>query len=614
MITRWRMRQWLQIGLVVLFIGALLYVGAGMAVSYSRDLPVAHGATLPTPEPEPDPGLISQFADDHTRSWTVTAEVHPDHSATITETIVQVFELDRHGIERRIPLEDDLGVHRLRSLEVATSAGASDQVSVTDIDGGVAVRIGDPDVTITGVYAYRLTYVMEHLVDDAHGTPVVRLDAVNDWQQDIDALDATITADGAPTTVACFQGPFGSTTPCATATPTAGGGTFVLGGTLPAGQAFTYEADYPTGTFDPTATVTDQSDLQRLALLTTAGMLAAVLLGFLITVVRARASRRRAAAAAGLGAIGDNEAPLEFEPPLGMSPAEMLRLRDTWRVEVPDMLAATLVQMAADGVVHLTRDGDDWQVTRVDTPPRPLHPHEEIMVASLLGKKDERSLSTQDAALCNAIPRFVRSVDEQLHHRGLTTEKKLHFGMEGRSYPWTMGALTCFVATIVAAIAFFVGAKYVDPTWLVLGLGGVVVAIVLAMSIRRDVARLREYTDAGRAGVWRVEGFQRFFRDSEAIHARAAGRLGMFREYMGHAVAFAAVDRWLAAMPTDVAAAMTDPNQVITPAALADVSKQRVYRAAATRYASRSVSRGGGSSSGSRSSGGGSGGGGGGSW
>jgi hypothetical protein len=73
---------------------------------------------------------------------------------------------------------------------------------------------------------------------------------------------------------------------------------------------------------------------------------------------------------------------------------------------------------------------------------------------------------------------------------------------------------------------------------------GVSVALWGLWRVRRAGGDL---TTKGLGAVFRAEGFQRFFNESESMHARAAADEGLLRQYLGYAVAFDAVDRWVAA-------------------------------------------------------------------
>ena len=74
----------------------------------------------------------------------------------ITETFDQDFgSNDRRGHQRLIP--NDFGAP---TDVVASSPDAPDDVTVDAVDGQTRIRIGDPDITITGQHRYTLSYTL----------------------------------------------------------------------------------------------------------------------------------------------------------------------------------------------------------------------------------------------------------------------------------------------------------------------------------------------------------------------------------------------------------------------------------------------------------------------
>ena len=201
LIKRWNLGLVAALLLVATLVGGGLFLAALLDRNYSDRVSVTEGPALEPPVPE---AAGTTMGTDTTRSFDVLATVHPDRSVTITETIVQVFRTDRHGIERLIPLKTNLSTNMMRSLEVSTSRGTPGDVSVRDVTDGVLIRIGDPNTTVTGAHTYRLSYVLENLVTIENGQAVVRLDAISDWDQRVDTLTYQVSAPGSPTTVRWF--------------------------------------------------------------------------------------------------------------------------------------------------------------------------------------------------------------------------------------------------------------------------------------------------------------------------------------------------------------------------------------------------------------------------
>jgi uncharacterized membrane protein len=122
------------------------------------------------------------------------------------------------------------------------------------------------------------------------------------------------------------------------------------------------------------------------------------------------------------------------------------------------------------------------------------------------------------------------------------------------------------------------------------------------------------FTERGCATALRARGFDRFFRESESIHAQAAVRSGLMREYMGYAVALGSVETWVSAMPSAQIEAWTGSG-FADPYLFRSLYTQRIFaRSVARTFSSSSTRSGGFSGGGGGRAGGGFGGGGGGSW
>lgn len=605
---------------VVAMVGAVLIATSAAGRPYADRVQVSQGLSVPAPAPR----LASSL--DTTAEFTVRAVVAPDRSVQITEDIVQVFAEPRRGILRTVPLSTGQGETPMRSLEVATSPDAPEAVQLTDLSGGVQVRVGDPDVPISGTHAYRLSYVLENVVDSSASDALVRLDAVTEWEQDIAMVQYRVGGVGLADRVACFAGPFGATTPCDRAEIVNGEAVFQHAN-LPAGHGVTVEVWFPSDRVNATASVTlpRRSSTPPVAAVTL--MVAGLFAAWGITRRKARVSVARAAAAvadtfgSGAGALPvagtlapNGPAPLEFIPPLDLDPVSMLRLRDGMTTDIPTALAAILVDLAADGVVDLVAVGDDWDVVRRATSRR-LTAYEQQLVDAVVVNGDRGRLGDARDALTQIVGTFLTLVDDQLRDQGLRDERRVVVVGGGCVVRWIGPLITAFTAVVGTVIATGSTLPSGPPGALVLIVGGAVAVVWLVQAGVRDLTRVRGLTDRGRGAVRRIQGFERFFRDSEAMHAQAAVRLGLVREYLGYAVAFGAVREWVEAMPDQVAQAATHGVDV---AAWGTLATAPVWREASRSHATTSSGSSGfgsgSTSSGSSSSGGGRGGGGGGSW
>jgi uncharacterized membrane protein YgcG len=603
-------RKWSGRHLLLLVASAAVLAAVLWAVSlvprpFSAMTPTGVGGTLAPapPEMQADPGHGGTA--DSTRSFEVTAIVDRDRSIVIEERITQIFRQPRRGVIRVVPLVDAFGDHTMTSLTVRTSAGAPDDVEVTDETDGVSIRIGDPDTFLTGVHVYALTYRLENMVRTDGGAAAVSLDAITDWDQDIGTVTYSVRGPGAVGSVRCFAGPVGGTGACTRAEPTANGGSFLHRGPLRAGEGLTVELDYDPSDFDATASTTSRRGSTAGIVPAVALLVAGGLLGRRLTARRERGDLRRAGHP--LPRPGA-PAPIEFEPPLRLGPASMLRLRDGTRADPRRVLAAGIVGLAADGRIRMTpgEKRDTWIIERRPDQVRPPGEADTVLIEALLGDEDTVVLPDPDRDPGERLEEHLDAIDRELLAAGLIARNPSDtVSGTARSSPVLIATVVLVSTATVGAVAGFAGLAASGAGWWQALAGAVTGAGHLGAGTAHLLVGRNLHTPDGLAATLKIEGFERFFADSEAIHSRAALRMGMFREYMGYAVAFGAVDTWLRLMPPDALA--TDAFGADT-GWLADF-----HRSSTVTSSSRAVAPGG-HSGGGGSVGGGSGGGGGGSW
>ena len=605
------------------------------------------GPSLERPKAEPtdaDLGSAEVYMfDDTTRSFDVIAQIQPDHSVVITEKITQIFRTDRHGIERSIPIEyNGLGSHVIRAMQIATSEGTPNSLEISDLGGAVNVRIGDAAITITNAHTYELSYQIEDVLVINGDVATLPLDAITDWRQSIDSLTYTVIGPSDPLDTRCYQGAMNTQNPCSENTLTPDGARFSASNLAP-NSAFTVEIDFPSSAFDATPTLISRSQAVPTAVIAIALMYFALVAAVLINLTRYR--RQRAMAIAGVtetfsgpmsidlpdrmqrpilppppGSLSivptttTQEMPVEFVPPVNLDPACLLRMKEGSKVNVSRMLASTLVDLAADGVISLTQVNQVWVVGRIDQPPRQVKSYELTLLNALLGDQNEAVLSQKNSALSAKVKTYVQQVDDQLRSLGLLTDKTLNAGSIPRGGKIVARAALFGMIIVAAIFAAGVGSG-TNTLNFFLPAGAIFIGgVTLAYGRLSHSGQIGSFTSRGLGTAVRAEGFERFFRESEAAHAQAAERMGLMREYMGYAVAFNAVNSWVNAMPK---AQLEQWNMSTSPLLFATLPDQRIWsNATTTAYTPIRTENSGGFSSGGGFSGGGGGfgGGGGGSW
>ncbi len=355
----------------------------------------------------PPPAQSNEFTSERTRSFDVATTVARDGTVRVEETIVQDFGfVPRHGIERVIPLRDDVGTHEVSDLVVSTSEGTPDGVSINAGPSTVTIRIGDADTTITGAHTYRLAYDLGGVTASGdNGRTRLALDAISAWKQTIGTITYTVVAPEAPRTAKCQQGGNGSKQLCATAAKTADGATFT-GTELFPDDAFTVRLTWPAGVVAVTAADSTISSAE---------VFYALLAGLAVAAIGWRYRRRWKVLLAtaqtqlwstfGPDVAGPqlesysltDDPAIEFVPPMGLRPGEMGALVEAAPTH---LLTATVVDLAARGALKITETDGSWRLDR--RPPIAVTDDEQIVLDGLFGGAETTTLDDRGVRDGNA--------------------------------------------------------------------------------------------------------------------------------------------------------------------------------------------------------------------
>lgn len=173
----------------------------------------------------------------------------------ITETIVAEFPPNQNrGLERSIPKEFNDHPTNLKIKSVTDATGKDWQYSTYDSGDSLVVRIGDPDIYVSGRQVYKISYdqtdVTRHF-EDTSDEFYWDINGVG-WRAPIRSLSASLTIDQELAgflndNMACYQGVAGSTERC---TIERSGNTLttkMIG--LEPGENMTFAIGFQSGTF-----------------------------------------------------------------------------------------------------------------------------------------------------------------------------------------------------------------------------------------------------------------------------------------------------------------------------------------------------------------------------
>jgi len=181
---------------------------------------------------------VTVFGYEKINSFDSIITLNKDGSFNVGEVIQYDFDVfNKHGIYRTIPLnhpQEASAWYKERQIDVAVSSvqvdGASVPFSLSESGNELQIRIGDPDVTITGVHEYKIYYQVEGGLS-YYGTnnPELYWNVTGtDWEVPILSVNATVNDPDNTTSNerACYRGSDGGSLSCDIQTATSGPVTF----------------------------------------------------------------------------------------------------------------------------------------------------------------------------------------------------------------------------------------------------------------------------------------------------------------------------------------------------------------------------------------------------
>lgn len=498
-----------------------------------------------------------------------------DDGLRITEFIDQDFGTERRrGHERFIPV--DFGV----PTEItAASETAPDDVDVRRFGSEVRIRIGDPDVTITGQHRYVLGFTLS---EAQLSTGELALDIIGtDETFETGRFEVVVTGLEleSPT---CNVGRRGAVGGCtftrqgdryhAVIEPLPPGAGITIGGRIvgrgPVDPPPTPPLPEPRRTPDRRALVTVGSLL--LGLLTAAG----------VHRLMARAGRDEVFGGggavdaafgpdAGPGALdpagvdhrtmptsllSDRElndlATIEFVPPPGLQPWEGAVLL-TERID-NETVSAWFAGLVGQEIIDLDKRDSRTIVVSRGSAYRTADARTKMLIDSMFRGRERLELGAYDSS-------FAEFWEELHKHQVARTGASgwwRRLGPGERSRFWRFFEENV-VYTLVVAFSLVVLVMSV-PTESLLWAAGVAIVVPAVVALAVYAALLPARSAPGSALALRTESFRRFLAASEGQHVEWAWERGLIREYSGWAVALGAADAWSAAVersavvPSDV--------------------------------------------------------------
>jgi uncharacterized membrane protein len=469
--------------------------------------------------------------------------ISQDGVANVVESIDYDFSNNsRHGIERYYELSSKNPEGKFYNLNF-------DLISITqdgkpaqfrdDQEGNLYyIRVGDPNVTVTGKHRYVITYKVWPVVRQDPAGDFINYDVTgNDWQVPILRASAVITL---PTGVSatqtrCYTGVAGSTQQVCTVTSSGNTVQVVSGTSLSPGQGLTVNAIVPAGSFDEYLVASDKpltpiSNTVWFYVFGIAIGLGIILIGCLVRLIKYLGRRR---------AERNETIVAQYEAPDKMLPAEMGVLEDL-KLGMPE-ITATIIDLAVKGYMKIRRvkDTNDFEFVILKHDTSGLQDYEKEMmdmfVSSAVTRANEKhkvlDISKLDKAQSSRIITGVYDkIDTRLRAKKYYS-KKISGGTKAG------GLVGVIVSISVLTFAFGMGTVF----WLIIPIA----CIIIAVGIAKTPGNM---TKAGYSQWAKVEGLKLFLtvteKDRLKFHDAPSKNPQLFNKLLPAAIALQVENEW----------------------------------------------------------------------
>jgi len=494
--------------------------------------------------------------------------------AQITEVIEYDFGTgEKRGIFRDVP-----GLDPNSTITLASPTAPDDlAINPSNIDpprlaADTRIRIGDPNVTITGRHRYRIDYELDTLVFPSATSETGRAIEWNGhgdrWPVDARDLELHLIAANELLAPTCDQGSRNARGGC-TVEEVEPGHLVARVDSVGENEGITLRAVVgdplvalpavpPAPGFDVNAN-TGAGFLAPGGLAAGVALLAAAPTSLLVR----RAGREK------IFAGGPTEAALGPNDNFEDAPYRRVDARELGEMAAIDFSPPPDMAPWQGGVIWNERFRDEhrtsWLIDRSHAGEIVLEEEPKMLIRrgpsglqdehlrSMFGSTSTISLSSYDKQFAAGWARVQADMEtfaktSPLWDSGADTR---------RAVVWLAGIF----AIIVGAVAIFASAAYA-ATENATGLIGVAVGALLAGSGLTALIRgweLRVRTPKGSAAWIQIESFRRFLERSEAKHVEWAADHGILREYTAWAVALGEIDRWANAIEQSPKAMHADP-------------------------------------------------------
>jgi uncharacterized membrane protein len=345
------------------------------------------------------------LASEQIKSFKSEISINADASIDVVEEIAYDFGTSlRHGIFRDIPVVYDAGdstrTIELTQVAVVGSNGSAPKFAVSYAGDIEKIKIGDPNVTVTGLQTYRISYRVRGAINYFADHDELYWNVTgNGWQVPIASVQAGIKVPGATSSqgisTSCYYGALGSKNECDSRVEPSGlpSANFSSAG-LPAGHGMTAVIGFPKGLVayaEPLAAAS-ASPFAVAMIVIFIGL--NILLPIIAFVVMYRRWRRF-----GKDPKVSTIIP-QYDAPAGLTPALVGVVVDD--APTMDSFTGEIINLAIMGYLKIHRleskmlflSSEDYELIRLKPADAALSPYQDLLLKALFAGGDTAKLSS----------------------------------------------------------------------------------------------------------------------------------------------------------------------------------------------------------------------------
>lgn len=515
----------------------------------------------------PRPSFASE--DFTINSFKSSITIQEDGIVHVREDINVFFTSERHGIYRDIPYvySSDGGTTytQLEDITVLVN-GEKSAPEITDDNHALRVRIGDPNVTVTGKQAYAISYHAKGVLRSFEGHDELYWNATgNNWQTKIEKAEVVVYLPKPGfEKIACFEGVLGAKIPCVAQEVNDKQASFVSTRSLSPGEGVTTVVGFQRGmvpilTVPPPKTLQDALFGTRILL----AFLTTLLIGLYLVLQRWMQHGRDSffqkehpvdtAGQETAVPVGHNQ-PLvvEYTPPEKLRPAQIGVLMDE-RADTLDV-TATIIDLAARGFLTITEIPKKWLFGKSDYTLEKMKKQDSELLGyekALMGSLFQGADSVRISSLKKTFYDDLAEIKKLLYK---DTVKNKFFPKNPEDIRSRYMLMSVF--TLVAAGALvFIGIAALNEILIGVGIGGFVVGVVF-MILSGSMPRR---TALGYQTYQRARGYRHFITNVEKFRQPFFEKKNLWSEVLPYAIVFGIAEKYAKAT-ADMGVSVASPS------------------------------------------------------